>query len=127
MIFNNNGKYLAIADPENVDTVYINNSKFIPLDNKFYEVLANTAMPLLLESTSKISEPGASTGYGGTSTTTASTAFKSLVSSGGAYDLKLPDDFKVIPGFNYWILINGKLQKAGSIKQLIKIFLVKRK
>jgi len=79
-------------------------------------------MPLLLEFTASINEPGVSTGYGGTSTTTASTSFKSLVSSGGAYDLKLPDGFTVIPGYAYWIMKDGKLEKAGSTKQLIKIF-----
>ncbi len=46
MIFNNAEKYLAIASPENVDTIYINNRKFIPLNNKFYEVLVNLHMPL---------------------------------------------------------------------------------
>jgi len=122
MIFNNDGKFLAIADPANVDTVYINDRKFIPLNNKFYELLVNKNMPLLLEFTSTIDEPGVPTGYGGTSTTTASTSFKSLTSSGGAYDLKLPDGFIVTPGYSYWIMKEGKLEKAGNTKQLIKIF-----
>jgi len=126
MIFNNDGKYLAIANPENVDTVSINDKKFIPFNNKFYEVLVNSNMPLLLEFTATVNEPGASTGYGGTSTTTASTSFKTLVSSGGAYDLKLPDGFTVFPGYAYWIKKDGKLEKAGSAKQLIKIFSAKK-
>lgn len=122
MIFNNAEKYLAIASPENVDTIYINNRKFIPLNNKFYEVLVNSNTPLLLEFTSTISDPGASTGYGGTSTTTAATSFKSLVNTGGAYELKLPDGFTVKPGYAYWIMKDGKLEKAANAKQLIKIF-----
>ncbi len=122
MIFNNAEKYLAIASPENVDTIYINNRKFIPLNNKFYEVLVNSHMPLLLEFTSTISDPGASTGYGGTSTTTAATSFKSLINAGGAYELKLPDGFTVKPGYGYWIMKDGKLEKAANTKQLIKIF-----
>lgn len=122
MIFNNNGKYLAIANPENVDKVNINDRKFIPLNKKFYEVLVNSVSPLLLEFTATISEPGVSTGYGGTSTITASSSFKTLISTGGAYDLKLPDGFTVIPGYTYWIMKDGKLEKAGSKKQFIKIF-----
>ncbi len=127
MIFNKEGKYLAIASPENVDTVYINNRKFIPLNNKFYEVLLNSTASLLLEFTYTINEPGASTGFGGTSTTSAVTSYKSLVNSGGAYDLKLPDGFTVTPGYNYWILKEGKLEKAGTAKQLTKIFSDKKK
>ena len=76
MIFENEGKYLAIASPENVDTVYINDRKFIPLNNKFYEVLVNSQYLYLLEFTFTITEPGTSIGYGGTSTTTASTSFQ---------------------------------------------------
>jgi hypothetical protein len=122
MIFGNGGKYLAIATPENVDTVYIRDRKFIPLNNKFFEVLINSKAPLLLEFTSSISEPGVSTGYGGTSATTASTTFKTLLNNGGAYDLKLPDGFKVIPGYIYWIMKDGILEKVANTKQLIKIF-----
>ncbi len=122
MIFGNGGKYLAIATPENVDTVYIRDRKFIPLNNKFFEVLINSKAPLLLEFTSSISEPGVSTGYGGTSATTASTTFKTLLNNGGAYDLKLPDGFKVIPGYIYWIMKDGILEKVANAKQLIKIF-----
>src|SRR5664279_4227986 len=99
MIFDNNGNFLAIADPGGVDTIEISNRKFIPLNNKFYEVLVSSKMPLLIEFTASISEPGVSSGYGGASSTTASTSLKSLISSGGAYELTLPDGFSVIPGY----------------------------
>ncbi len=122
MVFNNNGKYLAIANPENVDTIYISNRKFVPLNNKFYEVLVNANMPLLLEFTSTIREPGASTGYGGNSPTAAVTSYKSLLSGGGAYELSLPDGYTVIPGYIFWIRKEEKLEKVTNEKQLIKIF-----
>jgi hypothetical protein len=122
MVFNNDGKFLAIASPASVDTVYISDRKFVPLNDKFYEVLVSKNIPLLLEFTSTINEPGVSIGYGGTSTTTASASLKSLISTGGAYDLKLPDGFTVTPGYSYWIMKEGKLEKAGNAKQLIKIF-----
>ena len=122
MIFDTDGKLLAIANPENVDTIYINYRKFIPISNRFYEVLVNAEMPLLLEFTATVTEPGTATGYGGSSTTTASTSYKSLIGSGGAYSLKLPDNFKVVPGFVYWIMKDDQLQKIGKANQLIKIF-----
>lgn len=122
MIFDNNGTYMAIAQPENVDTVYIRERKFVTLNNKFYELLGSGKAPLLLEFTATIHEPGTPTGYGGTSNTTAASALKSLISTSGAYSMKLPDGYTVIPGFAFLILKNGKLEKAGSEKQLIKIF-----
>ena len=48
MIFDAGDKYLAIAEPQNVDTIYINNRRFIPVGIKFYEVLTHTRAPLLL-------------------------------------------------------------------------------
>lgn len=122
MIFDAGGKYLAIAAPQNVDTVFIDGRKFVPVENKFYEVLTQTAAPLLLEFTYTVQEPGASLGYGATSTTTAATPLKTLIQTGGAYALQLPDDFKVKPGRAYWILKDGRYLKANNAQQLHKIF-----
>ena len=122
MVFEQNGKFAAIATPENVDTVYIAGRKFIPLNNQFYEVLAGGNKPLLYESTASVSEPGVSTGYGGTTTTSAATSYQSLLRDGSAYNLKLPDGYNVIPKHEFYILVDGKLEKAGSEKRLAKIF-----
>ncbi|MEO8819736.1 MAG: hypothetical protein ABI267_10190 [Ginsengibacter sp.] len=122
MIFENNGKYLAIANPENVDTVTIDQRKFIYLNNKFYEILFNSKMPFLLEYTATVKEPGTSSGYGTTSNTSSASSFKSLINQGGSYSLEVPDGYSVIPGYDYWIMKNGQLEKAGNERQLEKIF-----
>lgn len=127
MIFESNGKYLAIAEPQLVDTVFITGHSFIPQQQKFLEVLTHSATPLLLEFTYSIQDPGTSLGYGATSNSTAATALKNLISSGGAYALKLPDEFQVKPGVLYWILKDGRMQKAASSSQLAKIFPDKKK
>jgi hypothetical protein len=122
MVFEQNGKFAAIASPENVDTAYIAGRKFIPLNNKFYEVLVGGKKPLLYESSASVSEPGVSVGYGSTTTTSAATSYQSLIRDGSAYKLKLPDGYNVIPKHEFYILADGKLEKAGSEKRLSKIF-----
>ena len=122
MVFEQNGKFAAIASPEQVDTVYIAGRKFIPLNNKFYEVLVDGKKPLLYESSASVSEPGVSVGYGSTTTTSAATSYQSLIRDGSAYKLKLPDGYNVIPKHEFYILVEGKLEKAGSEKRLAKIF-----
>ena len=122
MVFEEKGKFAAIANPENVDTVYIGDRKFIPLNNKFYEVLVNGTMPLLEEFTASVIEPGTSIGYGSTTESGAASSYQSLIRDGGAYGLKLPDGFKVNTKQAFFILQNGKLERVGSEKQLIKIF-----
>jgi hypothetical protein len=113
------GQYLALANPENTDTVFILDRKFVPVNNEFYELLTNSAYPLFLEYLCTVKEPGADIGYGMTSVTSASPAVKSLIKRGGAYNLKLPDGFEVIPVYVYWIFKDGKYLKANNAKQLV--------
>jgi len=121
MVFEENGKFAAIASPENVDTVYIGDRKFIPLNNKFYEILVNGAMPLLEEFTASVIEPGTSIGYGATTQSGATSSYQSLIRDGGAYGLKLPDGFQVVPKQAFFILKDAKLEKIGGERQLAKI------
>lgn len=122
MVFRDGNRYLAIADPAGVDTIFINGRKFIFVNKKFYELLTGTNNPLFIEYTGKIEEPPVSVGYGNASPTTNTTSYTSLVGSGAVYDIKLPDDFKVTPGYNYWIRINDKYEKVNTDKQLAKVF-----
>jgi hypothetical protein len=120
MIFEQGGQYLAIAHPENIDTVFINQRKFVPVENAFYEYLAGTTYPLFAEYTCKVKEPGAQTGFG-KSNTTAAVSMQSLIRDGGAYGLKLPDEFEVIPGHSLYIRMDGKYLKIKNEQQLVKL------
>lgn len=122
MIFDNGGRFMAISEPINVDTVFISGRKFVPVENKFYELLAKTTLPLFMEFTATIEEPGTSIGYGASTSTGSATSLTTLLKWGHVYDLKLPDDFKVSPGFNFRILKEGKYLKAGSSKLFTIIF-----
>jgi hypothetical protein len=119
MIFESSpGQYLALADPGTIDSVLILGRIFIPVNNEFYESLTKTAYPLFLQYACTVKEPGSDIGYGMSSVTTASPAIKSLIKSGGAYTLKLPDGFEVMPVYNYWVWTDGRYQKVNNAKQL---------
>lgn len=120
MIFEQAGRYLAIANPENVDTVLLGNRVFVPADKGFYEWLGGTAYPFFVEHSCAIKEPGAPTGFG-SSNTTASVSLRSLINEGGAYGLKLPDEFKVIPSHALFVRKDGKYYKIKNEKQLISL------
>ncbi len=122
MIFDNGGRFMAISDPASVDTVFISGRKFIPVEDKFYELLAKTSLPLFMEFTATIEEPGEPIGYGASVSSASVTSLTTLLKNGNVYGLKLPDDFKVIQGFNFRILKDGKYLKAGNSKLLTTIF-----
>ena len=122
MIFDYKGTYLALAHPEEVDTVIIANRVFVPVDKGFYEVLIGGAYPLLVEYTCKVKGQGSQTGYGGNSNTTAATPLKSLLNGNGAYKLRLPDEFELITGKGYYLYKNGKYNKINGAQQFVKLF-----
>ena len=121
MIFEKDGTYLAIAHPETVDTVYINERKFIPVGNAFYEYLGGSNYPLFIEYTCTIKEQGANTGFGTTSTA-AATPVKSLLKDGGAYKLKLPDEYQVLREQAFYVRKNDRYHKINNEQQVIKLF-----
>ena len=121
MIFEKDGKYLAIAHPEQVDTVYIKQRKFVTVNNAFYEWLAGESYPLFEEFTCTVKEPGVQTGFGA-SNTTAAVSLERLAKDGGAYGLKLPDKFEVITGHSYYIRKNNEYYKIKNEQHLVKVF-----
>lgn len=121
MIFEKGRAYLAIANPEKVDTIYLKDRKFIPAGDAFYELLGGSTFPLFIEYTCTIKEQGANTGFG-TTNTSATTSVKSLMRDGGAYALKLPDEYQIIPGQSFYIRKNSQYYKVNNEQQIIKLF-----
>lgn len=121
MIFELNGNYLAIANPREVDTVYIGQRKFIPVSDAFYEWLGGSNVALFLEYACTIREQGANTGFG-TTNTTAATPVKALLKDGGAYKLKLPDDYEIVRKETFFIRKNDRFYRVSNEQQIARLF-----
>ncbi len=130
MVFDKNGELLAISDvllPQ-IDTVFILNEKFIRVNNKFMKIIIDEPeFSLFVEHKCRLIPPGKPAAYGGTSQTSSTTSYSSIMADGKIYHLKLPDDFKVRPYNIFWISRNGKLQSFSNIGQLKKIYRDKKK
>ena len=122
MIFDNRGIKLAIDHLELVDTVYIQGRKFVPLNNKFLELIHQSKYCLYAEHRSKLKDPGKPSGYGGTSQTAATTTFSSFSTGNRMYDLKLPEGYETRPYTIYWLTRDGNMLKFVSVRQLSKLF-----
>jgi len=100
MIFDQQNMKLAIGKQElkNIDTVTITDRKFVVLDNKFVEIVYHSDWVLYMEHKCKVEAEGASTGFGGTSETSAVRSVGTLQTQGRVlYDLELPDGYKTFP------------------------------
>ena len=130
MVFDENGKTLAIGDAvlSQIDTVFVSDEKFIRINNKFVRILIDKPeIDLFVEHKCKIIPPGKPTAYGGTSQTSSASSYSSILSGGKVYDLKLPDDYKIMPYNVFWRNRNGKLQSFLNLGQLKKIYRDKKK
>lgn len=122
MIFDQNGKKLALVGVESIDTIYIKDKKFITDGKVFYELADELPVPLLLLHRCSLIQPGKPTGYGGTSETSAITVTSSIYMSRGIYELKLPEDYKVQPYIEFVIKKNNEFNKVFNINQVIRCF-----
>jgi len=127
MIFERAGERLAIAQPEDVDTVYINDRKFVYANKMFYEVLATTPVPLFVEYIGSVIRTGSEIGYGMSSSTTGGNGVSSIVQSGKLYDLHLPYDYKVKVKKKYWLRKGFNYYEANNAKHIIEVFPDKEK
>ncbi|MDQ6815547.1 MAG: hypothetical protein M3040_17595, partial [Bacteroidota bacterium] len=121
MIFDQGGQQLALDKIENVDTVYIQNRKFVPFGNVFYEVATTGAMPLFIQHKTQLIPPGNNTGMG-SSQTAAITNISDLKAAGLAYKLKLPDDYKVMNKTIYWLRKNNNYYIIKAEKNIEDLF-----
>lgn len=125
MIFEKSGQKRAIGTNELlfVDTVFIEDRKFVVLNGKFVELAHHSTWDLFVEHKCKVEEAGKPAGYGGTSQTSAATSVSSLYSQGRVvYNLKLPDNYETKPYRVYWLKKNGEIYKFGSMRELKKLY-----
>lgn len=121
MIFKQGDQFLALDKLWEIDTVFLNNKKFVPGDNMFYEVGANTPVALFIQYTSEIIPPGNETGYG-QSQTSAITNVTDLKRSGRAYSLKLPDEYSFKNKTAYFLKKDGNFIVISNLKDVKKVF-----
>jgi len=122
MIFEQSGKRLAMDKLETIDTVIIQDRKFIPAGKVFYEVAFVAPISLFIQHKSDITSEGKSIGYGTKKQTTSSTSYSKLMAADGLYSLKLPDDFYVSNTSINWVQKDESMVKFITKRQFLKIF-----
>lgn len=122
MIFENSGVRLAVAQIEKIDTIFINDRKFFPVNGKFFELLYHSKYDLYAEHKCNIKDPGKPSGYGGSSQTSATSTYSSYFSGSRVYDMKLPESVETNPFTICWLKKDGVLITFISLRQLSKFF-----
>jgi hypothetical protein len=122
MVWEKDGKLLDLTNMESVDTIFLQNRKFIPVDKVFYEVLVNAPISLFIQHKSDLVPAGSPSGYGGTSQTASIKNFSSMSLKSGTYNLEIPPDYTINPSSVYWIRKSNTMFSFLNKRQFLKIF-----
>lgn len=122
IVFKKQGQVLVLTNLSEVDTVYIENRKFIPVEkNTFYEILIGSVQVALYVAYSNKKKPVVATVEHSGAIRKANTDVSNTVS--GAY-LSRPfnANYTLEITRHYWLRRGHSFYKANNEKQLVKVF-----
>jgi hypothetical protein len=128
MVTELNGVYRYATKMEDIDTIYVEYKKFVPVGKVFYEVLVNGPVPFFLQNKSLYTPKGSNVGYGSKSQSVGPTDYKRYELTSVVYQynsvvkIDLPPNVEVTPASIFWVRKNDKFEKFGNEKQFLKIF-----
>lgn len=127
MVFMQQKLFLILDNPKQVDSVFMANRTFVPMEKGFYEVLYKGAVTLFKQHKSYVESEGVPTAYGAKSQTTSPNYVRQIYGATGAIDLKIPQGYKVVDDSQFWVMYNGQLRSFDNKRLFLKIFPDKEK
>jgi hypothetical protein len=121
MVFIQNGKILGLGNMGAVDTIYLNNCKFIPVGKVFYEILKETPFSLFVQYEGKIQQPPKMDPYGRASQASATTSLDN-VKVGREFYMLTEQELIIKRELKYWIRTGESMQSFRDANQLMKLF-----
>jgi hypothetical protein len=122
MVFDQKGVYMVLDKPEEIDTVYLQNRKFVPVEKAFWEVLVAGPVSIYIQHKSRYTPVGSNTAYGLKSQTIGPTQVLTAQSGNQIRNIELPDNVTVSPATVDWVRKNNELHKFTTERQFLKIF-----
>lgn len=122
MIFEQKGSYMILDKPEDIDTVFIQNRKFVPVGKAFYEVVVSGAAPFYIQHKSRYASAGTTTAFGMKSQVNAPTIGNTMTRGSLIRTIDIPDNVEVTPTSLSWVLKDGNMERFTTVNQLAKIF-----
>lgn len=122
MIFQQGQQYMALDKPEEIDTVCLQNRKFVYIDKAFYEVVAEGKTDIYMQHKGKYVQEASNTAYGMKSPTNQNINLTTIKSVNQVRVLEIPENVTVSSTTVYWIMRDGELSKFNNQNQLLKLF-----
>jgi hypothetical protein len=125
ILFKKGEETMTLTGLESVDTVYMQDRKFVPVDNTFYEVAigGNAKVGLFITYTNKKKPVGASPEHTGTTRETGNKVNNNVANAYVNRPNQLNFAVEVLP--HYWLKKGRSFYKANTQNQLINAFPIK--
>lgn len=121
MVFMQKKLFMILDEPQLIDTIFMANRTFVPMEKGFYELAVIAPVALFIQHKSYVESEGYPTGYGARSQTTGPSYVRQIYGATGAIDLKIPTGNKVVYDPLYWIRKDGKMNAFETKRQFLKI------
>ena len=122
IVFVRDDKYYDLTNPDMVDTVTIQNMRFVPFGKVFYEVLLSGPTALFIQLKGSLLPAGKQVGYGGTSQLASAHYVSNVELSSGRYNLPLPSDYIVKVTPIYWIRRDNEMLSFTNERQFLSLY-----
>jgi hypothetical protein len=122
MVFQQGNVYMVLNKPEEIDTILLQNRKFVYVDKAFYEIIVKGRVTLFIQHKGRYTEVSTPTAYGMKSPTNATINITAAKAGNQTRQIEPPDNVKVSPAIVYWAKINGVMNKFTSERQFLKLF-----
>ena len=121
VVFIKDEKYMVLDDLDNIDTIYIQQKKFVPVNNAIYQVVSQDGPVALLLSFSNKIQPLISTADHNGSSKQAQSQVSNTVTD--SYTTKLfRGNYSVEIHRHYWFKKNDKLYRVTPKRQFVNSF-----
>lgn len=122
MMFLQRGQVYEMMNYEAVDTVYLQNRKFIPYGRIFLEVALEDEITLCIQHKGKDLGPSRPAAYGGKSDVSSSNYITYMGLTGEPFRMQHMEELNIKYDRIYWLKSGEKWQSFSSRRQLLKIF-----
>lgn len=122
MVFMQKKLFLILEEPQLVDTIFMANRTFVPVEKGFYELAVHAPIGLFIQHKSYVEFEGTPTLYGAKSQTNPPSSVRQIYGARGPINLNIPTGYKVFDDSRYWIRKDGKMNVFETKRQFLKIF-----
>jgi hypothetical protein len=126
MVFMQKNQIFDLLTKSAVDTIYINNRRFVPFGKVFYEFLSGGPATLFIEHKGVVKKPARPAAYGGTTEVASSTYINNLRIGNQVFRMDTKGEIIIIQESVFWVRKDNLMFPVSSSGQMLKVLHDKR-